>query len=166
MLEIWVEGDRSVRWKWGVKSTHNLQSREGEIGQRGERKWRRKINSLSIEWMRRDKSGDQETTNERRALANYQAQTEGQVRTPIKSEGTRGTHGLSSEMEVQVKTTREGKRAREIHSLSCTDRGPHQDTKTKRESEWYSLPIEYKWRDKSGHQHKARKRAVLTSYRV
>jgi hypothetical protein len=140
-FDFWGRGDKSLRWKQGVKNTHNLQSTEGEIGQGTKRKRGREIHSLSSTWggrsqdtkrrrrsegnsrpvkrRRRGRSGYQDKARERRALTDCQVQTKGQVRTP-----------------------RETKRTTSTHFLSSADRETSQDTKTKRESEGNLLAVE------------------------
>lgn len=53
---------------------------------------------------------------------------------------------------VQVRTPKESRQERGTHFLSNTKRMIHQDTKRMPVSKGHSLPVEWRWGDKSRHQ--------------
>jgi hypothetical protein len=79
-----------------TRGTHILESADRGTSQDTRRIRASDGHSLSGERRPRDKSGHGKNPSERRALTNWRAQTEGQVRTRKESERPRGTHFLES----------------------------------------------------------------------
>jgi hypothetical protein len=104
--------------------THFLESADGGTGQNGKRNRPSDVHSLSEEhrWRRSDW---QEKQTERRAITNWRART-----------------------EEQVRSAKETKREMGTHSLESADGGTSENGKRNRESDEKSLPREHRRRNK------------------
>ena len=79
-----------------MRGTYPLKRTDGQTSQDIERTQVSKEHSLPEEHRRIDKSGHGNNLSKLRALTNWRAQTDGQVRTWKEWEHTRGTHRLES----------------------------------------------------------------------
>ena len=125
-----------------ARGTHSLETTSGGTSYDMERNQLSKGHSQTGDHIRRDKSVYRKKLSKQGALTNWRPHWEGQVRTQIETNQTRGTHFLET-----------------------TPGGTSQDTERNRPSKGHSHPGDCLGRDKSGHGQKPIWQGALTNWR-